>query len=97
MSQKSLLCPRSTRVVSESVLLRHSAEESPPVCFLSYTIHCLHATFNVVGDVTVEQPATGILRTHFHCLEKISTSDSLQARSYQRRKSSHSLKVSVLF
>lgn len=43
-----------------------------PVCFLTLfldSIKCLHATFNVVSDVTVEQPGTRILRTHLYCLE----------------------------
>lgn len=58
---------------------------SPPLTFFSYTIHCLHAAFNVVGDVTVEQPGTGILRTHFHCLEKISTSDSFTSTTLPKK------------
>lgn len=71
--------------VKQSTLLQsttfHSTVQS--VCsftFFSDGIHRLHAAFNVVSDVTVEQPGTRILWTHFHCLEKINTLDYLQAK-----------------
>lgn len=38
--------------------------------FFCDSIHCLHAGFNVVGDVTVEQPFTRVLRTHLYCLKR---------------------------
>ncbi|TNN55305.1 hypothetical protein EYF80_034495 [Liparis tanakae] len=33
------------------------------------SIHRLHASFNVVSDVAVEQPSTRNLRTHLYCLQ----------------------------
>ena len=38
--------------------------------FLCDSIHRLHAGFNVVGDMTVEQPFTRVLRTHLYCLKR---------------------------
>lgn len=45
--------------------------------FFGDGIHGLHSRWNVVGDVTVDQPGTRILRTHFHRLNKKQQDSSL--------------------
>lgn len=63
---------QSTLVMILHHFWQYTCLPSCPVTFFRHTIHGLHAAFNVVGDVAVEQPATRVLRTHFHCLQKLS-------------------------
>lgn len=47
-------------------------------CSMSLTlfsdgVHGFHAGFNVVGDVAVEEPGPGVLRTHLHRLNRRKT------------------------
>lgn len=64
---------------STSLLPVHLSVKFLPT-FFSDGIQRLHAALDVVSDMTVEQPGTRILRTHFHRLEKISTLGSLHGR-----------------
>lgn len=72
-SQRLLSLLSKRKKTSMTVYFSLNSLKSLIAQFLTFfrdSIHRLHAGFNVVGDVTVEQPFTRVLRTHLYCLKR---------------------------